>query len=79
MKGIKLKSLTQQLNYYISSIFANERKFLKEFFPEWDEIELLECYFASERVKLVILDIDSGQHISTTEPTYDVMNWVDNL
>jgi len=82
MKGKKMKSLTQQLNYYISSIFANEQKFLDQFFPipKWDaELELLECYFASERVKVVILNINSGEHISTTIPTMDIIDWVDNL
>lgn len=74
-----MNKLQKLLKHYITLIYANEEEFLKEFFPDLRNMEVHECYFASERVRIAIGIINEGQQISTTLPTTNVIEWVDKL
>lgn len=64
------------LSRYIATAFDNEDDFLCHFLGgEYCE-ELIECYMASERTRVVFLD-NHGCHITATIPTDDFMAWCD--
>lgn len=74
--------LRDSLKYYITTIFNNEDEFIDEFLQDWEDgniIEVTECYFASERVRLELFNIDTGNHITTTVSTMAVCEWVDRI
>lgn len=68
--------LTNLLSLYICKVFDNEEDFLTDLTDGLRDCELLECYMASERTKIVVVDHD-GQHITTTVPTAKVAAWCD--
>lgn len=68
--------LTDLLSLYICKVFDNEGEFLADMTEGFEDWELLECYMASERTKIVMLDVD-GQHVTTTLSTLEVLHWCD--
>ena len=68
--------LTDLLSLYIIKVFDNEGDFLADLTEGFQDAELLECYMASERTKIVVL-AHEGQHITTTIPTAEVIAWCD--
>ncbi len=68
--------LTDLLSLYICKVFDNEGDFLADLTDGFQDAELLECYMASERTKIVVLTHE-GQHITTIIPTMEVLHWCD--
>ena len=68
--------LTDLLSLYICKVFDNEDDFLADLTDGFQDAELLECYMASERTKIVVLT-NEGQHITTTIPTAEITAWCD--
>ena len=71
-------NIQELLKKYITFVYHHESEFLEEFFPELDDDiwEVTECYMASERIRLLLSSYDKPK--TTTIPTDDLINWVDN-
>ena len=68
------------LNTVICKVFDNEEQFMKEVYRPsegWDG-ELIDFYMANERCRLTVM-LESGQHITDTVKTADVLDWVADI
>lgn len=73
-------TMKNALKYYIDSIYKHENMFLNEFFREVSsDLDLVEVYFSSERVRIVVKDNITGNQIKITLPIMDVCEWVDHI
>ncbi len=77
------KLMREILKFYIEQIYENEESFIEHFYSKYEDentyIELDQVYFANDRVKIVLHNVDLGNHFSTTISTMAVCDWVDNL
>lgn len=61
---------------YCGCAFEHEEEFLETFCHGMTAVDLLECYMASDRCKIIFL-VDSGTTISNTISTTKFMSWCD--
>lgn len=59
----------------ITFVFDNEKEFIDKFFRCYNVDDLLEFYMASERCKVILL-LNSGETISDTIKTNDLLKWI---
>lgn len=75
---MRLDNLVKDISTVIQTVFDNEEKFLKDFYPVDEGYELHEFYIGSGRCRLVILSW-GGMTFSDTVKTQDVFDWVEAL
>ena len=62
---------------YTNCAFENEEEFLDAFCKDMKATDLLECYMASDRCKIIFL-LESGTTISNTISTTKFMAWCED-
>lgn len=75
---MNMSDFIKQLNGYIRAAFDNEEQFLERFWGGGGSPELLECYMASERTRIVCL-VSSGDHIGDTIRTDEFIQWCEQV
>lgn len=73
-------TLRDELRYYIHAIYKYEHEFINNFFVYIsNDIEIHECYFASDRVRIVLNNNNTGTQLTTTLSTESICDWVDAM
>jgi hypothetical protein len=77
---VKESDLIPLLDAIICKVFDREEEFMRDVYrpnQSWDG-ELVEFYMASERCRLTVL-LHSGEHITDTVKTQDVLDWIEGI
>jgi len=70
-------NIRDALSKYVNCAFEHEDEFLETFCKDMKATDLLECYMASDRCKIIFL-LESGTTISNTISTTKFMAWCDD-
>lgn len=72
-------SFKEQLKHYVSCVYSNEERFIKEFFPHNLTYEVIYFYMASERCIVTLQKSDPSNQtlIETTIKTDYFTDWCD--